>query len=290
MRLAVISDVHGNLPALEAVVADIKKRQVDSTVNLGDCVTSPLWPKETFEALQSLRLPTVRGNHDRWIEEFPEDKLSSAGRFARNALTSEQRQTLHNLPSRINLGDGILACHGTPDDDSTCLLEESLDDGRFVPARRDILKERLESAINARDVLCGHSHRQSVVHGPRECVMLSRGHDLAKAFNYILKRWASFTLFLEDGRVCLSNNAAERGLRGIALGRKSWLFCGSDRGGQRAAAMYSLIVTAKMNGVDPQAWLSDVLSRIAAHPAHRLDELLPWNWTREAPPVSAQAA
>src|SRR6202051_79178 len=106
---------------------------------------------------------------------------------------------------------------------------------------------------------------------------LSRGHDLAKAFNYILKRWASFTLFLEDGRVCLSNNAAERGLRGIALGRKSWLFCGSDRGGLRAAAMYSLIVTAKMNGVDPQAWLADVLSRIAPHPGHRLGEFLPGN-------------
>jgi transposase len=119
---------------------------------------------------------------------------------------------------------------------------------------------------------------------------LSRGHDLAKAFNYILKRWASFTLFLEDGRVCLSNNAAERGLRGIALGRKSWLFCGSDRGGQRAAAMYSLIVTAKMNGVDPQAWLADILSRIAAHPAHRLNELLPWNWTPLASVISAQAA
>jgi DNA-binding transcriptional ArsR family regulator len=86
---------------------------------------------------------------------------------------------------------------------------------------------------------------------------LSRGHDLAKTFNYILKRWASFTRFLEDGRVCLSNNAAERGLRGIALGRKSWLFCGSDRGGRRAASMYSLIITAKMNGVDPQAWLTD---------------------------------
>jgi transposase len=109
---------------------------------------------------------------------------------------------------------------------------------------------------------------------------LSRGHDLAKAINYILKRWPAFTLFLEDGRVCLSNNAAERGLRGIALGRKSWLFCGSDRGGQRAAAMYSLIVTAKMNGVDPQAWLADVLARIAGHPAHRLDELLPWNWRK----------
>jgi transposase len=109
---------------------------------------------------------------------------------------------------------------------------------------------------------------------------LSRGHDLAKAINYILKRWPAFTLFLEDGRVCLSNNAAERGLRGIALGRKSWLFCGSDRGGQRAAAMYSLIVTAKMNGVDPQAGLADVLARIAGHPAHRLDELLPWNWRK----------
>ena len=119
---------------------------------------------------------------------------------------------------------------------------------------------------------------------------LSRGHDLAKAFNYILKRWASFTLFLEDGRVCLSNNAAERGLRGIALGRKSWLFCGSDRGGQRAASMYSLIVTAKMNGVDPQAWLADILSRIAAHPAHRLDELLPWNWTPPASAISVRAA
>jgi transposase len=119
---------------------------------------------------------------------------------------------------------------------------------------------------------------------------LARGHDLAKAINYILKRWAGFTLFLQDGRVCLSNNAAERGLRGIALGRKSWLFCGSDRGGQRAAAMYSLIVTAKMNGVDPQAWLADVLSRIATHPAHRLDELLPWNWTPRASATPAQAA
>jgi transposase len=119
---------------------------------------------------------------------------------------------------------------------------------------------------------------------------LSRGHDLAKAIQYMLKRWPAFTLFLDDGRVCLSNNAAERGLRGIALGRKSWLFCGSDRGGDRAAAMYSLIITCKMNGVDPQAWLADVLSRIAGHPAHRLDELAPWNWKQQAPADSAQAA
>src|SRR6059058_155668 len=107
---------------------------------------------------------------------------------------------------------------------------------------------------------------------------LSRGNDVAKAMDYMLKRWTVFTRFLDDGRICLSNNAAERGLRGIALGRKSWLFCGSDRGGERAAVMYSLIVTAKMNNVDPQAWLADVLARIAEHPVQRLDDLLPWNW------------
>jgi transposase len=119
---------------------------------------------------------------------------------------------------------------------------------------------------------------------------LARAHDLAKAIDYIIKRWDAFTLFLNDGRVCLSNNVAERALRGIALGRKSWMFCGSDRGGQRAAAMYSLIVSAKMNDIDPQAWLADVLARIAAHPAHRLDELLPWNWKVDAPATTAVAA
>ena len=123
-----------------------------------------------------------------------------------------------------------------------------------------------------------------------QAAKLSRGHDLVKAIQYMLKRWPAFTLFLDDGRVCITNNAAERGLRGIALGRKSWLFCGSDRGGERAAAMYSLIVTARMNGVDPQAWLTDVLARIAAHPAHRLDELLPWNWRPPIEAVSAKAA
>jgi len=112
---------------------------------------------------------------------------------------------------------------------------------------------------------------------------LSGGADVAKAMDYMLKRWAAFARFLEDGRICLTNNAAERALRGIALGRKSWLFAGSDRGGQRAAIMYSLIVTAKMNDIDPQAWLADVLARIADHPASKLDELLPWNWKLSAP-------
>ena len=111
-----------------------------------------------------------------------------------------------------------------------------------------------------------------------ERARLSRHADLARAIDYMLKRWPAFTRFLDDGRICLSNNAAERALRGIALGRRAWLFAGSDRGGERAAAIYTLIATAKLNGVDPQAWLADVLRRIADHPAAHLHELLPWHW------------
>lgn len=114
-----------------------------------------------------------------------------------------------------------------------------------------------------------------------ERAKLSRHSDVAKAMNYMLTRWDTFTRFLDDGRICLTNNAAERALRGIALGRKSWLFAGSDRGGERAAMMYTLIQTARLNDVDPQAWLADVLARINDHAIHRLDELLPWNWAAE---------
>jgi len=105
--------------------------------------------------------------------------------------------------------------------------------------------------------------------------------------DYMLTRWPSFARFLNDGHICLTNNAAERALRGIALGRKAWLFCGSDRGGDRAAVIYSLIVSAKLSGVDPQAWLADVLARIADHPAHQIDQLLPWNWRHTAQQASA---
>jgi transposase len=111
-----------------------------------------------------------------------------------------------------------------------------------------------------------------------ERARLSRHAPVAKAMDYMLKRWDGFARFLDDGRICLTNNAAERALRGIALGRKSWLFAGSDRGGDRAAVMYTLIVTAKLNNVDPQGWLADVLARIAEMPQSRLHELLPWEW------------
>ncbi len=121
----------------------------------------------------------------------------------------------------------------------------------------------------------------------RERSKLSRHNDVAKAMDYMLKRIDVFMRFLDDGRICLSNNAAERELRGIALGRKSWLFAGSDRGGERAAIMLTLIQTAKLNDIDPQAWLADVLARLQDHRARRIDELLPWNWTRAGPQKAA---
>ena len=111
-----------------------------------------------------------------------------------------------------------------------------------------------------------------------ERAKLSRHAAVAKAIDYMLTRWGAFARFLHDGRICLTNNAADRALRGLALGRKSWLFAGSERGAERAASMYTLIQTAKLNNVDPQAWLADVLARIADTPQTQISELLPWNW------------
>ena len=107
---------------------------------------------------------------------------------------------------------------------------------------------------------------------------LSSKTDTAKAIDYGLKRMPAFARFLDEGRICLSNNAAERAMRCVAMGRKNWTFAGSDAGGRRAAAIYTLIETCKLNDVDPRAWLADVLRRLPDHPAKRINELLPWNW------------
>ena len=114
-----------------------------------------------------------------------------------------------------------------------------------------------------------------------ERARMSKHNPVAKAINYMFEekgRWEAFTRFLDDGRLCLTNNAAERALRGVALGRKSWLFAGSERGGDRAAFMYTLIMTAKMNDIDPQSWMADVLATLPDMPVSRVHELLPWNW------------
>ena len=111
--------------------------------------------------------------------------------------------------------------------------------------------------------------------------------DLAGAIRYARSRWHALTRYLDDGRLEISNNAAENQIRPAALGRKNWLFCGSDAGGERAAAFYTLVRTARLNGLEPEAWLTDVIARIGAHPINRLAELLPWNWS---PPATQSVA
>lgn len=124
-----------------------------------------------------------------------------------------------------------------------------------------------------------------------ERARMSKHNSVAKAIDYLIppkgERWSAFTAFLDDGRICLTNNAAERALRGIALGRKAWLFAGSERGGERAAFMYTLIVSCKMNDIDPQAWLADVLAHMPDSTVSRLPELLPWNWKAKQEAVKA---
>jgi len=121
--------------------------------------------------------------------------------------------------------------------------------------------------------------------------LLSSKDAVGKKMDYMLNAWPAFTAFLEDGRICLTNNAAERALRAIARGRKAWLFVGSDRGGERAAMMYTLIATCKLNDVDPLVWLTDVLTRIADISQNRLHELLPWTWKHLREKIdTAQAA
>lgn len=142
--------------------------------------------------------------------------------------------------------------------------------GQLADRRRAVRKDRSKPLVDDLEKWLRDERRK-----------LSSKNPLAKAMDYSLKRWAAFTRFLDDGRICLSNNAAERAVRGIAVGRKNWTFCGSDSGGHRAATIYTLIETCKLNDVDPRAWLADVLARIADHPAKRIAELLPWNWKAE---------
>jgi len=141
---------------------------------------------------------------------------------------------------------------------------------------------------NQRNTLFGYT-QQALFLGRAERKKLSSKAPVAKAIDYSLKRWDAFTRFLDDGRFCMSNNAAERAVRGIAVGRRNWTFCGSDSGGRRAAAIYTLIETCKLNDIDAWAWLCDVLARIADHPIKKIAELLPWNW-KTACKASAQAA
>jgi predicted phosphodiesterase len=173
MRLAVIADIHGNLPALEAVLADIARRGADRTINLGDCVSGPLWPRETMELLSSAAIPSVRGNHDRWVAETPRERMYPSDAHAFERLTPEQRRALGALPPRLELDGGIVAVHGTPSDDNAYLLEDILE-GRLVLSRPAEIAARLGDTA-AGQLLCAHSHQPRLVAGPAGMSILNPG-------------------------------------------------------------------------------------------------------------------
>jgi predicted phosphodiesterase len=147
MRIAILADIHGNVLALEAVLADLEHRSVDQFVNLGDCVSGPLWPRETAELLRQLNWPTVRGNHDRWVTDWPPEKHYREDAFAFQSLDILELAWLRALPSTRELSDGVFACHGRPDDDNAYLLE-NVEGGRLVPARRTEVAERVRAVAS----------------------------------------------------------------------------------------------------------------------------------------------
>jgi predicted phosphodiesterase len=156
MRIAVIADIHGNALALEAVRADIARRNVERIVNLGDCVSGPLWPRETVEALITAQWPTVRGNHDRCVGEDPPGSLGLSDGYAHRALDAPQRLWLRALPARLDFGDGLIAFHARPGNDEAYLLED-VEGGRMLRAPPESIAERL-AGVTATIMLCGHSH------------------------------------------------------------------------------------------------------------------------------------
>jgi predicted phosphodiesterase len=173
MRIAIIADIHGNVHALNAVLDDLRSRAVDRIVNLGDCVSGPLWPRETMDLLQTMGLPTVRGNHDRWVAETSRQAMGPSDAFAYDQLTPAQRDALGELPPRLHLPEGITAVHGTAADDNQYLLEDVVA-GRLALASRGDLAGRVGGQM-AGVLVCAHSHQPRLAQGPDGLLIVNPG-------------------------------------------------------------------------------------------------------------------
>jgi transposase len=203
-------------------------------------------------------------------------KIYDGGRVLEAACWAHVRRKfvdlheLHKSPIAAEMMDRIGALYA---------IEKEIR-GRLPDVRRAVRQERSRPLLDAL-----HDWLQQTL------MTLSQKSAMAKAIRYALGRWEALERYCDDGRIEIDNNAAERALRCVALGRKNFLFAGSDAGGERAAAIYSLLGTAKLNGFNPEAYLRDVLTRIAEHPITRIAELLPWNLsTSEAVPITRNAA
>jgi len=159
------------------------------------------------------------------------------------------------------------------------IAREALDRiGKLHDIECEIASQSADTRLAARQKLSKPKVEAFNHWAEQQLTRISGKSDLAKAFRYGLSRWPTFCLFLEDGRVAIDNNAAERAMRPIGIGRKNWLFAGADTGTETLARAMTIIETAKLNAIDPQAYLADVLARIHDHKINRIDELLPWNW------------
>lgn len=193
------------------------------------------------------------------------DASRKPGPIIEVACWSHARRKLYEL---AQLKQAPIAIEAVKQIDALFAIEREINGA--TPERRRIMRdERSRSLVAALEAYLRQQRAK-----------LSGKSETARAIDYSLKRWPALTRFLDDGRLCLSNNAAERALRGIAVGRHNWTFAGSDEGARRAAAVYTLIETAKLNGIDPRAWLADVLARLPDYPARQIADLLPWNWPK----------
>ena len=177
MRIAVIADIHGNVLALDAVLADLARRGgADITVDLGDCVSGPLWPRETMERLEALKLPTVRGNHDRRVGQDQADgEMWPSDRYAQERLTAAQREALFALPLSLEIAPGIVAFHARPDHDEK-YLADAITDGQLVRAPLAAIRRRLKPLDpSCHLVFCGHSHRAELIRIPGGPVIFNPG-------------------------------------------------------------------------------------------------------------------
>jgi predicted phosphodiesterase len=237
MRVAVLADIHGNILALDAVLADLASRDADIIVNLGDCVSGPLWPRETMDRLQKLNIPTVRGNCDRDLAGVAPEMMDASDRFAWEQLGPKECAYLGALPTTLNVAPGVLACHSTPSDDDLYLIDE-VESGHVVRSRPDAIAKRL-GAVDAKIVLCGHSHRPDLVQLPGGPIVLNPGSVGCPAYDagdppFVSESGSPHARYAivelkPDGRAAFELRAVpyaheEAARRAEANGRPEWAF------------------------------------------------------------------
>jgi putative phosphoesterase len=172
-KIAVISDIHGNIAALDAVLADIENHNVDVIVNLGDILSGPLFPVETAERLMALNLPTIRGNHERQLLTIKHDEMGLSDYYAASCLQPQHLAWIESLPETLWLNDDILLVHGSPDNDITYFLE-TVDETGARPASLGEIEQRA-GAIAAKLILCGHTHMPRIVHRSNGTMIVNPG-------------------------------------------------------------------------------------------------------------------